>query len=209
MLGLIKKDLLMIKSNLKVLIIIFIIFSSTALKQNNDLSFFPILISIMLSISTFSYDEYNKWNSYAITLPNGRKNIIRAKYLSALLLSIMAVVLSIILLIIIQSTNHPINFTEITFKMIMSLFSIGLTISIMYPVLFKFGVEKGRIAIFIGIFAITVLMGLVIKKLKLSFSAHIIQSLASYYFIIIPSISVMVLLISYKISIYISSKKEY
>ena len=36
----------------------------------------------MMFISTFSYDEFNNWNSYVATLPNGRKNAIIAKYIA-------------------------------------------------------------------------------------------------------------------------------
>ena len=209
MLGLIKKDLLMMKGKLKSLLIILIIFGLMAIEQNNDLSFFPVLISIMLSISTFSYDEYNKWNSYVITLPNGRKNVIRAKYLSALILSIVAIILSIILLVTMESMTHHINLMEITSKMVICFFSIGLIISVTYPILFKFGVEKGRIAIFIGIFILVTLMGLIVKKVKLSLPTYIIHTFTNYNLVILPMILIIILSISYKISILILSKKEY
>lgn len=60
MLGLIKKDLLMVKSNLKVIAIILIVFGVMAIQGQGDLSFIPALTSVMIFMSTFSYDEYNK-----------------------------------------------------------------------------------------------------------------------------------------------------
>lgn len=208
MLGLIKKDLLMTKGNLKSLAIILIIFSLMALSQNNDLSFFPIFISVMLSISTFSYDEYNNWNSYAITFPNGRKNLIKAKYLSALFLSAIAAILSIGLLIGIGIINNNLNFQEILSSMLIAFFSIGLTIAIMYPIIFKFGVEKGRMAIFIGIFIITAIVGILIKKIKISIPQNILSFLNHNYLILLSILILILLLASYKISVHIYSKKE-
>lgn len=93
MLGLIKKDLLLIKANLKSMIIIFVIYIMLAFQGTFDVTFIIPIIGIMLFISTFSYDDFNNWNSYAVTLPNGRKNVVRAKYIvSIILMIILAVV---------------------------------------------------------------------------------------------------------------------
>ena len=32
-------------------------------------------------IATFSYDDVNNFNAYAITFPNGRRNVVLEKYL--------------------------------------------------------------------------------------------------------------------------------
>ena len=67
MLGLIKKDLLMIKSNFKLILIMLVVFFIMALQGEFDISFIPTFIIAMLFMTTFSYDEYNKWDAYAIT----------------------------------------------------------------------------------------------------------------------------------------------
>lgn len=208
MIGFIKKDLLMIKGNLKSLAVILIIFGLITIEQNNNLLFFPIFISLMLSISTFSYDEYNKWNSYAITFPSGRKNLIKAKYLSALLLASLATILSIILLLSLGIMSHNFNIKEIFSEMLICFFSISVILSIMYPIIFKFGVEKGRIAIFIGIFILATILGLLIKKIKVSIPQNLLSFLNHNYLILLPVLVLLILLASYKISIYIYYKKE-
>ena len=91
--GLIKKDLLMIKNNLKIVIIIFFVFFIMALQGEVDISFAPSLISVMLFMSTFSYDEYNKWDAYVITLPNGRKEAVKAKYISTFIVILFLLVI--------------------------------------------------------------------------------------------------------------------
>ena len=82
MLGLIKKDFLILKANSKSMAIIFIIYLMMAFQGVFDVTLIVPLIGIMLFISTFSYDDFNNWNSYAVTLPDGRKNVVRAKYIS-------------------------------------------------------------------------------------------------------------------------------
>ena len=114
MLGLIKKDFLLIKANLKSMIIIFVIYIMLAFQGTFDVTFIIPLIGIMLFISTFSYDDFNNWNSYAVTLPNGRKNVVRAKYIASIILTIIlaAVALTIGIGISYTKTNS-INLDEI------------------------------------------------------------------------------------------------
>ena len=97
MLGLIKKDFLLIKANLKSMIIIFVIYIMLAFQGTFDVTFIIPLIGIMLFISTFSYDDFNNWNSYAVTLPNGRKNVVKAKYIASIILIIMLGILSLVI----------------------------------------------------------------------------------------------------------------
>ena len=109
MTGLIKKDLLMIKSNLKMILVILFVFFIMALQGEFDISFVPEFIVVMLFISTFSYDEYNKWDAYAITLPNGRNSVVASKYLATLIL----ITISIIIMAIVweKSLHRALLFT--------------------------------------------------------------------------------------------------
>ena len=78
MVGLIKKDLLMIKSNLKMVLIMLVVFFIMALQGEFDISFVPPFIVVMLFMSTFSYAEFNKWDASAVTLPHGRKTVVQS-----------------------------------------------------------------------------------------------------------------------------------
>lgn len=57
MLGLIKKDLFMAKGNFKTISIIFAVFTFTAINGNQNFAFIPAFMSVMIMMSTFSYDE--------------------------------------------------------------------------------------------------------------------------------------------------------
>ena len=97
MLGFIKKDLLMIKSNIKILVILLLIYVVMSFQGEMDLSFLLPFMSVMIMMSTFSYDYYNKWDAYAISLPNGRKNSVKAKYLATIILIIITTIIITIL----------------------------------------------------------------------------------------------------------------
>ena len=81
--------------------------------------------------------------------------------------------------------------------------------AVMYPLIFKYGIEKGRIGLFALTIAIVVIVTLITKISKLSIPANIIIFLNNYYFIIIPIILTIILLLSYKISEKIFLKKEF
>lgn len=81
--------------------------------------------------------------------------------------------------------------------------------SIILPIIFKCGIEKGRLGLFGITIAITGIATIVSKKFDLSIANNIMYFLNNYYFIIIPVILIIVLLLSYIISERIYSKKEF
>ena len=138
MLGLIKKDLLIIKGNIKVAILFVIVFALMSSEGNEILYFVPVFLSTMLFMSTFSYDDYNKWDAYACTFPSGRANIVKAKYLASLILTVIAIIITYILGIIMGSFNNNLDFSKINSIICGVLFAMILLQSIMFPLLFKF-----------------------------------------------------------------------
>ena len=120
MLGLIKKDFLIIKANLKSMVITFIVYLMLAFQGTFDVTFIIPIIGIMLFISTFSYDDFNNWNSYAVTLPDGRRNVVRAKYIASIILTVVLGIIALAIGIgISYIKTNAINLNEIissTFK---------------------------------------------------------------------------------------------
>lgn len=209
MVGLIKKDLLMIKRNAKLVGVIFLIFMLMELQGNTNLAFVPAFISIMLFMSTFSYDEYNKWDSYAITFPKGREDIIKSKYVATFILTFGTIILTTILSLIVGYFSNSLDIEEITMLMLGSFFGIILVQAIMYPLIFKFGMEKGRIAFFVFTFGIAFFTVLIMRNVKISLPVGLVSLFSHYYFIILPVLMIIMIGISYFISKRIYLKKEF
>lgn len=209
MVGLIKKDLLMIKSNLKMVLIMIVVFFIMSLQGEFDISFVPPFIVVMLFMSTFSYDEFNKWDAYAVTLPNGRKNVVKSKYFASLILTIVTIILTIILNSLVGLINNNLEFDKFISTIMGCVFGVILIQSIMYPFIFKYGMEKGRIGLFVISFAIVGIIGLLSSVLKINIPTNVVTFFDNYWFVIIPLISIVLLLISYKISEKIYLKKEF
>jgi len=210
MLGFIKKDMYVIKANLKMLAAILIVFVLMVFGGQINISFlFPFMI-VMLFVSTFSYDDFNHWNAYAITFPNGRKNIVRGKYVANLLMTALSFGVSFAILFCVSLVKHAdFSFTENMKLLIETWFGIVLVISIMFPILFKFGSEKGRIWLFVGVFSISFCVGFLSKHIDLSSFDLLFHFVEGHVFGVIGTVSVIILLFSYLISRRIVARKEY
>ena len=210
MLGLIKKDLFVMKNNLKYFLLMILVFAFFS-RESNIIYFIPIFISIMIFITTFSYDDYNKWNTYAITLPLSREKIVLAKYLTSLLLMVGTVLITFLLSFVIGTVNHSFDFDEVFPMLFGGLFALVLLQSFMYPLIYKFGTEKGRIGLFVGVFAVSGLVGYLVNHVKIDTTAFtgFIQFFNQYGVLLLSIVMVILFVGSYFVSKRIYLKKEF
>ena len=207
--GLLLKDFLMIKGNVRSVLLFLVVFCLIALEGNDFLLFVPALISFMMFMTTFSYDEYNKWDPYAITLTVKRKEIVFAKYLGSFILLFFSLIITFLVALGIGIYNQNFDLQK-TFTLLLGCgASILFLQDIVYPLFIKFGVEKGRIGLFVGIFLLSFLLGWILKNVSISIPQDIYSFVVSY----LPWILAVFLLIltigSYEISKKIYTKKEF
>lgn len=205
--GLIKKDFYIIKQNMKYILLFLAVFGIIALEGDDILYFIPVFLITMIFITTFSYDDYNNWNAYAVTLPNGRKNVVKSKYIASITLTVFATLITYILSVIIGVINGNLDLSNMTSLILSGLFSVVLIQAIMYPLIFKFGAEKGRIWLFVGVFLSVTIISIIFKNI--SIPASIITFFSNYYVILLLSFIVVAMTISYIVSKKIYSKKEF
>lgn len=158
--GLIIKDILNLRKNFRTTALVIGFVSIYAFATNNP--FYLIgMVTIILSLSSITsmtYDDMSKWDRYALTMPISRKDIVVSKYILSILLSIVSILVSVTisyLLIITQKNN--IESKELLLTAYILFFSSLAYISIMLPLIFKFGVEKSRI-LFIAVIAIITML---------------------------------------------------
>lgn len=206
MLGLIKKDFFLIKSNLRSTAIILIVYLIMAIKGSFDMNLILPLFGMILLISTFNYDEYNNWYAYATALPTSRKSIVQAKYLLALIM--LMGTWGIGILVSILSNKNSLDIKEIFASITGFTLGIVILITLLYPFLFKYGAEKGRIAIFVFIFGVMLVVTLCSKYIDFTFLNSFFHLLEQHLYLI-PIFSIILLFFSYKISEKIILKKEF
>jgi ABC-2 type transport system permease protein len=165
MTGLIIKDLLNLKKQGKIYLLLVVFYFAMGLVNENTSMFTSMMtmVAVLIPLTAMAYDERSKWDRYALTMPISRKNMVMSRYLLGLIFLIVAFVLSMLVNMVISNMKTAENTL-----VVLGGFSTGLMLmSVIFPLLFKFGVEKGRIFMMIVIF-IPVAALMMISKLGIS-----------------------------------------
>ena len=90
MIGLLKKEYYLMEGQMKswLIVAVFCFFYSYFMNADSFLFMLIILIGIMSTMTVFSLDKACGWDTYAISLPLTRKEIVEARYLFAFLIDI-------------------------------------------------------------------------------------------------------------------------
>jgi hypothetical protein len=209
MIGMIKKDLYMIRNNYKALGVALVIYLFYSITFNMDMSFFLPFMGLMICISTINYDEYNNWHTYAASLPQGRINIIKSKYITTLIVVALLTIVSLISSTIIGNIRGSFDFIDTLSTMFGMLLAIIVIMSVLYPVLFKYGYEKGRLAMMLIGVSIMGLFVLFTKVVKINVSANFINFLDTYFIPLALLVTILFLTISYILAKKFYSKREF
>ncbi len=141
--GLMKKEFLMLWRASRAFALICVVFiAMSAVSQDNIIFLFmPIMISGLLPSTLLSYDERCKWQEFSGALPVSRAQLVSAKYLLGVGCMTAILVLTLIVHLIVR--RFP---PQMLSTMLCGICGLSLFISaVSLPMMFKFGVEKGRL----------------------------------------------------------------
>lgn len=210
--GLILKDLLNLKGNVKFILLFIIMFGfMSSLGDGNVNNFIGVIIVLCTTmiVSTFSYDDLNKWDSYVLTMPINRNDIVLSKYLTMLIFSFIGVLVSLIVSVTIGYFKNTLILNE-TLLINALILSISVCFgSLILPLIYKFGTERARL-LMILCFLVPTLALLVFKSILENISSPIsIEIILNTLVYSLPFVAILLFVISYFISSKIYSKKKY
>lgn len=208
--GLILKDLLNLKGNIKFILLFIIMFGfMSSLGDGNVNNFIGVIIVLCTTmiVSTFSYDDLNKWDSYVLTMPINRNDIVLSKYLTMLIFSFIGVLVSLIVSVTIGYFKNTLILNE-TLLINALILSISVCFgSLILPLIYKFGTERARL-LMILCFLVPTLALLVFKSILENISSPIsIEIILNTLVYSLPFVAILLFVISYFISSKIYSKK--
>lgn len=215
--GLLIKDFKLIKGQ-KNFFLMIVLIGVWMIMFMEDFSFiigYMAFIGGMFSLSTISYDEADNGNAFLFTLPVTRKGYVVEKYEFGLLTGGSFWLLATVIVLIAGITKDLMPVKDMLMTAFLILPVLFLIISVTLPFQLKFGGEKGRIAI-IGAAGLLFVIGIAVVRIGEIFHVDLISA-----FNILPAvsmavliaaaigISVIILLISLRISIAIMNRKEF
>ena len=207
--GLFLKDFYMMKKYCRSYLLIMLIFLLVSVFSDNNFFFilYPVILSSMIPVTLISYDEKSKWNFYADTLPVSRKQLVSVKYMMMLIL----LGTGILLIGVIQFGRmlYFQNFSVETLVLLTGILLIAGTLSssLLLPVIFKMGVEKGRLAYYLVLGVIcAVFAGMGVLTSKESVQNVFLPSVKTVW--IIAGGAVLLFIFSWFLSVRFYQKRE-
>ena len=146
MIGLLKKEYYLMEGQMKswLIVAVFCFFYSYFMNEDSFLFMLIILIGIMSTMTVFSLDKACGWDTYAISLPLTRKEIVEARYLFAFLIDIGVSLACCLLMLLRGLIKGGVNIPESLHSLFQILLVTILMQLLLFPVIYKLGVEKAR-----------------------------------------------------------------
>lgn len=147
--GLIFKDFVNIKSQLKMYIIFvagFFVFGLVS-GATEVLSALMPMLAVLIPITAVAYDDLSGWNGFALSMPVSRADLVTARYLfTEMIMVVMAVITCTEYIAVSRNIGEAVMTTVLLYAV------SNLMFAVIMPIILKFGVQKAR-AIFMVIAA--------------------------------------------------------
>ena len=197
--GLLLKDLYTMRSYLRTLAVMFVFYIVLGFVSRTS-SFFAAFVGVLcivMTVTSYAYDQTCGWNLYGASLPVSRREMVRSKYLLALLLSAAGILVTLLAHLLFVLGGRGGTLAEILPNALGAGASGFLIVIILLPVLYRFGVEKGRLVMMILAAGI---MGGIFLMAQISPGIHIPEDRIRAVLWSVPAVLAVMLVISYSLS---------
>lgn len=211
MTGLVLKDFLVLRKALRTYVLFLIFYLILAIFDLFSISFitaFVQIIVMILPMSSFAYDDLAKWDRYAMTLPLGRRAVVRAKYAFVLLMILVAAAFALLSCVALSITAaQPV---EENLAAGVGALSVGLlAVDVTLPLNYKMGPERARPFLYAIIFIPVILIVLAARAGWLDNLEQLPPSVVLPLLGLIPLVILLGLPMSYLISCRVVEQKEF
>lgn len=146
--ALLRKDFYVLWKQLKVFLVIILVFSAIPGGYN---TVFAVAYAAMLPYSCIAYDERSKWDQLAAMMPYSTWQLVLSRYALGWIAAVVACGCSLglqgIFSVFLDNRVYP-------SALLVSFFACITIMAITLPLIFRFGVERGRLIMFFLIFLV-------------------------------------------------------
>ena len=146
--ALLLKDYCVLWKQLRFFLLFILIFSALPGGFNGV---FAVTYAALLPYSCIAYDERSKWDQLAAMMPYTARDLVLSRYVLGWIAAAGACALSLVLQGVF-STLLDTGFYPVT--LVLAFFACLTTLAITLPLIFRFGVERGRLLMFLIIFLV-------------------------------------------------------
>lgn len=197
--ALILKDFYVIGKQMKVFLLFILVMSAIPSSFNQV---FAVMYAAILPYTAMAYDERSKWDQLSAMMPYSRREIVQSRYVFGWLCILAAAGLSALMQIVLRIFLRWETMSLTVWLVAICCAVIILAISL--PMMFFFGVEKGRLAMFLIIFLICGSAGTISSV----FGSTSLPRIASVPLLVLPAAACLLSLVSIPLSIRFYSRKN-
>jgi ABC-2 type transport system permease protein len=198
----------MAKYHCKMSFVIILLFIAVSIIVSDSLFFcaYPMLAAMMVPLTLLSYDERNRWERNSATMPYTRSQLVSVKYLDMLILLVGCLILvGIAQGVRMLRTGNGIQWENLGILLV-ALLGIGmLSPCFLLPIVFRLGVEKGRLWYYVFLVGFFIAVSAVANILP---EFHLSEMKGIWLLLGGVLLAVIVLLISWNLSIHFYERRE-
>jgi len=114
---------------------------------------FIVVWASMMPFTAMAYDERSKWDQLAAMMPYSRRDIVLSKYVLGWLCCGAAVLVSLVVQTVLTVLHAPMAALSPQ-ENLLGFCSAAAALAVTMPLMFRFGVERGRLVMFLMIFVV-------------------------------------------------------
>ena len=202
--ALLMKDCFVLWKQLRLYVVLMLIFTVFNGAFGNV---FIVIWAAMLPYTAMAYDERSKWDQMAAMMPYSIRDIVLSKYLLVLFCSVASGLCSMALQFVLTVLDVPTAALDPVANLI-GLCGSMCVLAVTLPMMFRFGVERGRLALFLLIFLVCGGAGaLGTITLAVDHTASGINGPFAFFMLILPAAALVLTAISIPLSVRMYQKK--
>ena len=215
MLGLIRKDLLLLSRSLRIFAVVAVLFAAMALLQQDNegvgsaIGAYLFIMVVIMQVYTVSADEQSRWLRMEKALPLGPRQAVLSKYLVSLLCILVGMAVYLLLGVRELAQGGEGAFLILTMGGVLLCVGVFLT-AVQIPLLYRFGSNASRF-VCLGLLLVVVLLIWASQYLSVDWSGVLAWLEGSYVLaaVLLASVCLALFVGSYFLSARIYQKKEW
>ena len=170
-------------------------------------SYMAVMIGCMTGVSFFSYESWYHWDSYCAVMPLSNRQIIVSRYISLLIVTGCGVLWGIVIgVLALTAGKMDLTWTQWLLSMVQTVLAALLYMGIEIPVMYRFGVERGRI---VNILLFIILFAGISALAEINEMPAAVTSVVQLVFGVVWVVILLCFPVSIAVSMRIRAKKEY
>lgn len=170
-------------------------------------SYMAVMIGCMTGVSFFSYESWYHWDSYCAAMPLSNRQIVVSRYISLLIVTGCGVLWGIVIgVLALTAGKMDLTWTQWLLSMVQTVLAALLYMEIEIPVMYRFGVERGRI---VNILLFIILFAGISSLAELNEMPAAVTSVVQLVFGVVWVVILLCFPVSIAVSMRIRAKKEY